>query len=75
MCIRDSDIKASFKVADEVVLLSRGSVTARGKPSDLLESNDPLVRQFVNGEVDGPVPFHVSSKPYREDLGLEHVRG
>ena len=68
------DIKASFKVADEVVLLSRGSVTARGKPSDLLESSDPLVRQFVNGEVDGPVPFHVSSKPYREDLELEHVR-
>ena len=62
------DIKASFKVADEVVLLSRGSITARGTPSDLLESKDPLVRQFVNGEVDGPVPFHVPSKPYQEDL-------
>ena len=65
------DIKASFKVADEVVLLSRGCVTARGKPEDLMESTDPLVQQFVNGEVDGPVPFHVRSRSYREDLALE----
>jgi len=65
------DIKASFKVADEVVLLSRGCVTARGKPEDLMESTDPVVQQFVNGEVDGPVPFHVRAKGYREDLALE----
>ena len=65
------DIKASFKVADEVVLLSRGCVTARGKPEDLMESTDPLVQQFVNGEVDGPVPFHVRSRSYGEDLALE----
>ena len=66
------DIKASFKVADEVVLLSRGRVTARGKPEELMESTDPLVQQFVNGEVDGPVPFHVRSRSYRQDLALEH---
>jgi len=51
--------------------LSRGCVTARGKPEDLMESTDPLVQQFVNGEVDGPVPFHVRSRSYREDLALE----
>ena len=66
------DIKASFKVADEVVLLSRGRVTARGEPEELMESTDPLVQQFVNGEVDGPVPFHVRSRSYRDDLALEH---
>ena len=37
-----------------------------------MESTDPLVQQFVNGEVDGPVPFHVRSRSYREDLALEH---
>lgn len=66
------DIKASFKVADEVVLLSRGRVTARGTPTELLESTDPLVQQFVKGEVDGPVPFHVPSRSYAEDLVLEN---
>ena len=64
------DIKASFKVADEVILLSRGFITARGTPSELIESTDPLVQQFVNGEVDGPVPFHVPSRSYRDDLAL-----
>ena len=63
------DIKASFKVADEVVLLSRGCVTARGKPEDLMESTDPLVQQFVNGEVDGPVPFHVRARRLQRGFG------
>jgi len=64
------DIKASFKVADEVVLLSRGQVTARGTPRELIESQDPFVRQFVGGEVDGPVPFHVASENIANDLGI-----
>ena len=29
------------------------------------------MRQFVQGEVDGPVPFHVHSEAYRDDLKLE----
>jgi len=64
------DIKASFKVADEVVLLSRGQVTARGTPQELIASQDPFVRQFVGGEVDGPVPFHVASENLAKDLGI-----
>ncbi len=64
------DIKASFKVADEVVLLSRGQVTARGTPQELIASQDPFVRQFVGGEVDGPVPFHVASENIAKDLGI-----
>ena len=64
------DIKASFKVADEVVLLSRGQVTARGTPQELIASQDPFVRQFVGGEVDGPVPFHVVSESIAKDLGI-----
>jgi phospholipid/cholesterol/gamma-HCH transport system ATP-binding protein len=64
------DIKASFKVADEVVLLSRGQVTARGTPQELVASQDPFVRQFVGGEVDGPVPFHVASDNIAKDLGI-----
>jgi len=64
------DIKASFKVADEVVLLSRGQVTARGTPRELIASQDPFVRQFVGGEVDGPVPFHVASENIANDLGI-----
>jgi len=64
------DIKASFKVADEVVLLSRGQVTARGTPEELIASQDPFVRQFVGGQVDGPVPFHVASDSIEEDLKI-----
>jgi phospholipid/cholesterol/gamma-HCH transport system ATP-binding protein len=31
---------------------------------------DPLVRQFVRGEADGPVRFHYAARPVAEDFGL-----
>jgi phospholipid/cholesterol/gamma-HCH transport system ATP-binding protein len=33
-------------------------------------SAEPLVRQFVYGEPDGPVPFQYPSADYRDDLML-----
>jgi phospholipid/cholesterol/gamma-HCH transport system ATP-binding protein len=35
-------------------------------------STEPLVRQFVYGEVDGPVPFQYPSRHFSEDLRLDH---
>jgi len=32
---------------------------------------DPLVRQFVNGEADGPVRFHYPAAAVAEDFGLK----
>jgi len=31
-------------------------------------SGDAFVRQFVDGEPDGPVPFHYPAPPYRSEL-------
>jgi hypothetical protein len=28
------------------------------------------VRQFVHGQTDGPVPFHVAARPWTADAGL-----
>jgi hypothetical protein len=28
------------------------------------------VRQFINAETDGPLPFHQPAKPIEEDLNL-----
>jgi len=33
-------------------------------------SGDPYVKQFVNAEMDGPVPFHYPGKSLAEDLGM-----
>jgi ABC-type transporter Mla maintaining outer membrane lipid asymmetry ATPase subunit MlaF len=33
-------------------------------------SNDPLVRQFVRGEADGPVAYQHPSRNFSEELDL-----
>ena len=30
--------------------------------------DDPFVRQFVNAEIDGPLPFHFPGDDYRQTL-------
>ena len=44
-------------------------ITARSAtPAQVHASADPFVRQFVDGEPDGPVPFHYPARPYAEEL-------
>ena len=39
-------------------------------PEEVRHSEVPYVRQFVQGEIDGVVPFHVPACPYVEDVRL-----
>jgi phospholipid/cholesterol/gamma-HCH transport system ATP-binding protein len=62
------DIFEVSQVADEVHVLAGGKVTASGPPGALKESDSELVRQFMTGAADGPVPFHFPARDYRADL-------
>ncbi len=64
------DIHGSMPVVDYVYIMSAGTILAKGTPQEILNSDEPFVKQFVHGHPDGPVPFHYSSPPYAEDLGL-----
>ena len=48
--------------------MAAGRVIAQGKPGDIRQSTEPFVRQFVNGELDGPVPFHYPAPDYPAEL-------
>ena len=52
------DVKELETIAHESYLLSEGRVAAAGTPAELKASDSPVVRQFMNGLPDGPVPFH-----------------
>jgi phospholipid/cholesterol/gamma-HCH transport system ATP-binding protein len=52
------------------LLRLRGRIVGEGTPDEVRASTDPFVRQFVHGETDGPVPFHVQARPYAADVGL-----
>lgn len=65
------DVHESFAIADYIYFLSEGKIVAEGAPAALQASSDPFVKQFINAEADGPVPFHYPGRTLAADLGLE----
>jgi phospholipid/cholesterol/gamma-HCH transport system ATP-binding protein len=68
------DVRELASIAHHSYLLSGGKVVAHGTPAELDASPLPVVRQFMSGESDGPVPFHYPAADYHADL-LDGGRG
>ena len=64
------DVQEALDIVEYVYYLSDGRIVAHGTPDELRASTDPLVRQFVYGEPDGPVPFQYPSRDFAQDLKL-----
>jgi phospholipid/cholesterol/gamma-HCH transport system ATP-binding protein len=62
------DIYESLKIVDYLYFVSEGRIIAAGTPAEVRASRDPYVRQFVDGEPDGPVPFHYPAKQLTEEF-------
>ncbi|TPE52353.1 ATP-binding cassette domain-containing protein [Maribrevibacterium harenarium] len=62
------DVEESLSIADHVCILAGGKVLIEGGPDDIRASTHPEVVQFLNGHVDGAVPFHFPAPDYRSQL-------
>ena len=62
------DIYESLKIVDYIYFVSAGRIVAKGTPQEVKASSDPFVRQFVDGEPDGPVPFHYPASALAEEF-------
>ena len=62
------DVHETASVADLLYLLADGEVISTGTPTEMLNSSDPRVRQFMQGQPDGPVPFHYPADNYLDQL-------
>jgi phospholipid/cholesterol/gamma-HCH transport system ATP-binding protein len=62
------DVQEISSVSDNVFLLSGGKVVAQGTPQELQCYPSEIVRQFVGGLADGPVPFHYPAADYFGEL-------
>ncbi len=63
------DVAEILSIADRAYILAGAKVVAEGTPEELRRSPDPRVRQFINGEYDGPVPFNYPAETgYLQDL-------
>lgn len=49
------EIPEVFQVCDRVAMLYKGKILQAGKPNDLMNSDNPIVQQFLKGTTDGPI--------------------
>jgi phospholipid/cholesterol/gamma-HCH transport system ATP-binding protein len=50
-----SDVVALAQFVDEIAFVHRGRIAYRGPAAAIADAPDPLVRQFVRGELEGPL--------------------
>jgi phospholipid/cholesterol/gamma-HCH transport system ATP-binding protein len=62
------DVQELATIAHDSYLMSGGKVVASGTPKELAASGLEVVKQFMTGSDDGPVPFHYPAPDYRQDL-------
>lgn len=52
------DVTEVLTIADYVYILADQKIIGEGTADEIRNSDSPLVQQFLQGEADGPVPFH-----------------
>jgi phospholipid/cholesterol/gamma-HCH transport system ATP-binding protein len=54
------DIVSTYKVADRIVMLHDGKIIYSGTPAETRNTDNPIVRQFIEGHAEGPIKTQVS---------------
>jgi len=49
------DIKSAYHVGDRIAMLHEGKIIFSGSPDEVRRTDDPVIRQFVEGRADGPI--------------------
>ncbi|MCY1481933.1 putative phospholipid import ATP-binding protein MlaF [compost metagenome] len=62
------DLVETASIADYLYVVGDSQVLGQGTPDELMNSDNPRIRQFMKGAADGPVPFHYPAPDYRDDL-------
>jgi phospholipid/cholesterol/gamma-HCH transport system ATP-binding protein len=62
------DLAETASIADYIYVVGDGQVLGQGTPEELMNSQEPRIRQFMTGDPDGPVAYHFPATDYRADL-------
>ncbi len=60
------DMESAYHIADHIAMLYRGEIVEMGTPEEIKNSSHEIVRQFIHGEVEGPITKGA-------DFGQEHL--
>jgi len=63
------DMQSVFSIANRVAMVHKGAVIATGDVEYIKNTDNPFIKQFVNGSHQGPIDL------FKEDLGIQEVLG
>jgi len=49
------DMNSAYRIADKIAMLYNGEIIELGTPDDFKNTKNLIVRQFVNGQLEGPI--------------------
>jgi phospholipid/cholesterol/gamma-HCH transport system ATP-binding protein len=49
------DMNSAYRIADRIAVLYKGEIIEVGTPDEIKASENPIVQQFIKGEVEGPI--------------------
>ncbi|MBZ0333161.1 ABC transporter ATP-binding protein [Marinobacter sp. AL4B] len=67
------DVPESLSICHYACIIADGKVIGTGTPDELRNHPSELVRQFLSGQPDGPVPFHYPTSNPVDDFGIKGV--
>ncbi|WP_100656672.1 ATP-binding cassette domain-containing protein [Alteromonas flava] len=62
------DVTEVLTIADYVYILAEQRIIGEGTPTEIKQSESALVQQFLQGNADGPVPFHFKAPSLESQL-------
>ncbi|NQY87066.1 MAG: phospholipid ABC transporter ATP-binding protein MlaF [Colwellia sp.] len=62
------DVPEVMSIADYIYIVAEQKIIGQGTPAQISADKSPLVKQFVQGKADGPVPFHYQAPSYQNEL-------
>lgn len=51
------ELERVFKIVNKVAMIHEGAIKAVGSPEEIVSSEDPVVQQFIKGEIEGPISY------------------
>lgn len=64
------DIKTTLEIADNIHFMEQGKIIFSGTPEDIKNTSNEAVRQFIEGNIDGPFKYEFETKlDYANELG------
>lgn len=67
------DVNEVLGIADYAYILANKSIIGEGTPQQIKDSESPMVQQFLQGNADGPVPFHFPAPSLTSQLVGERL--